>query len=284
MSDTVHRFIFDDYGIRGEVTNLTESSQKMIQAHQYPTFISDLLQQAAAVNVLLATTLKFEGRISIQLQSQSSLRMLVVQTSHQLGFRGMAQFDEQADYSKMTFKDLTKDGQMCITIEPLKGKRYQGIVSLDGENLAQCVENYFNQSEQLKTRIWLFNNQQQVFGLLLQALPDMDSEASFQHLTHLASTLTEQECLSVDSETILHRLFHQEAINNLSVDNIEFSCGCSREKMLDSLMLLGEEEISQILAEEGQISMNCEFCRNHYSFTDLDIKKHHSLEGNSTQH
>ena len=242
------------------------------------------MQQAAAVNVLLATTLKFEGRISIQLQTQSKLNMLVVQTTHQLGYRGVAQYDHDVDYTQVSFKDLTENGQMCITIEPLKGKRYQGIVSLDGDNLAQCVETYFNQSEQLKTRIWLYNDHSQVFGLMLQALPDMSSEESFQHLVFLATTLTKQECLSVDSETLLHRLFHQESINNLAVDSIEFSCSCSQEKMLNSLTLLGEEEIKQILQEDGEIAMTCEFCLNHFSFTEIDIKKNQGLEGNSTQH
>ncbi len=284
MTDTIHRFIFDDFGIRGELVKLSDSSQRMIQGHQYPKFISDLLQQAAAVNVLLATTLKFEGKISIQLQTQGSLDMLVVQTSHKLGYRGVAQYDQNADYSQMTFKDIAVNGQMCITIEPSKGKRYQGIVSLEGEDFAQCVENYFNQSEQLKTRIWLYNDHSQVFGLMLQALPDMSSEESFQHLVFLATTLTQQECLSVDSETLLHRLFHQESINNLAVDAIEFNCNCSQEKMLNSLSLLGEEEIKQILEEDGEVAMTCEFCLDHFSFSEIDIKKHHGQQGNTTQH
>lgn len=284
MTDTIHRFIFDDYGIRGELVKLTSSSQQMIQAHDYPPFIANLLQQTAAVNALLATTLKFEGRISIQLQTQGDLKMLVVQTSHELGFRGVAHFDKQVDYSQMIFSDITQDGQMCITIEPLKGKRYQGIVPLEGDSLAQCVESYFKQSEQLKTRIWLYNDQSQVFGLMLQALPDMKSEESFQHLVHLASTITEQECLTVEGEILLHRLFHQENINNLAIDPIEFKCDCSRSKMLNSLSLFGENEIKEILDEQDEITMTCEFCLNYFDFNELDIKKHQSLKGNSTQH
>ena len=284
MTDEIHRFIFDNYDIRGEIVKLSTSSQRMIQGHKYPFIIANLLQQAAAVNVLLATTLKFEGRISIQLQTQGKLKMLVVQTSHALGYRGVAQYDKQADYSNMTFKDITKDGQLCITIEPTKGKRYQGIVPLEGDNLGQCVETYFKQSEQLRTKIWLYNDHSQVFGLMLQALPGMSDEESFQHLVFLSTTLSEQECLSVDSDTLLHRLFHQESINNLAVDSIEFNCGCSRTKMLNSLILIGDDEIDEIISEEGELSMTCEFCLNNFAFSDIDIKTHRSVEGNSTQH
>jgi len=284
MTDTIHRFIFDNYGIRGELVKLSHSSQQMIREHHYPLLIADLLQQAAAVNVLLATTLKFEGRISIQLQTPGQLKMLVVQTDHQLSFRGVASYDQSVDYSQLSFKDLTEQGQMCITIEPKKGERYQGIVSLEGDNLAQCVEKYFNQSEQLKTRIWLFNDNQQVCGLLLQALPDMPDETSFKHLEFLAETLKQEECLAIDSATILHRLFHQESIDHLAVDAIEFKCGCSETKMLDSLVHLQEEEIREIIDEMGEITVKCEFCLNKYAFTDIDIKKHRSPEGNTTRH
>lgn len=284
MTDKIHRFIFDTYGIRGEVVKLEDSCQRMLQDHQYPPFIASLLQQAAAVSILLATTLKFEGKISIQLLTQDKLKMLVVQTNHKLGYRGLVRYDKQADFSTMTFKELSKDGQMSITIEPLKGKRYQGIVPLGGNTLAECVENYFNQSEQLETRIWLYNNDSQVCGLMLQALPDMLSQESFEHLVYLSETLTEQECLSIDSDILLNRLFHQESIKNFVAEPVRFVCGCSEKKMLDSIQLLPEEEIAQILATKGSIAVKCEFCLNQFEFSEIDIKTDHQIEGNTTRH
>ena len=284
MSDKIHRFIFDTHGIRGELVKLNQSSARMLKDHRYPPFIATLLQQAAAVNILLATTLKFEGKISIQLQASQLVKMLVVQTTHKLGFRGLVRFDKQADYSKVAFEDLTENGQMSITIEPLKGKRYQGIVPLNGKNLAECVENYFNQSEQLETRIWLFNDEEQVFGLMLQALPDMLSQDSFEHLVYLASTLSKEECLSVDSDILLHRLFHQESIRGLAVYPVKFTCGCSKTKMLNSLNLLPEEDINEILASKGEVAVKCEFCLNQFRFSELDLKSSNSLKGNETKH
>ena len=289
MTDKIYRFIFDTYGIRGEMVKLEQSSQTMLQAHQYPPFVASLLQQTAAVSALLTTTLKFEGRISIQLQTHGKIKRLIVQTTHDLGYRGLVHFDRQADYSEMTFKELTKNGQMSITIEPLKGKRYQGIVPLDGNNLAQCVEKYFDQSEQLKTRIWLYDsvskaNESQVFGLMLQALPDMLGEEPFNHLACLADTLTQQECLSTDSETLQHRLFHQESLNNLAVDQVRFECSCSRTKMLNSLSLLSENELNETFDDIGDIKVECEFCLSHFSFNQLDIKASLGVQGNLTQH
>jgi len=284
MPDQIHRFIFDTYGIRGELVKLEASSQRMLQDHRYPPVIASLLQQTAAVSALLATTLKFEGKISIQLQTPGDLKMLVVQTTHKLGYRGLARFEPETDYNEKSFAELTQNGQMSITIEPNKGKRYQGIVPLNGVNLAECIENYFNQSEQLQTRIWLFNDDNQVCGLLLQALPDMLSDDAFEHLVYLASTLTPDECLSVDSEILLHRLFHQESVKNLAVDPINFTCGCSEKKMLDSIRLLPEHEIKEILESKGALSLRCEFCRSGFQFNEVDIKRHQSLQGNQTRH
>ncbi|WP_444996868.1 Hsp33 family molecular chaperone HslO [Aliikangiella sp. IMCC44359] len=284
MSDTIHRFIFETDGIRGQLVKLNQSAQKMLNGHNYPPLIADLLTQAASINVLLATTLKFEGKISLQLQTPDKLKMLVVQTTHDLNFRGLARYDDDIDYSTLTFKDLTRKGHLSITIEPSKGKRYQGIVPLDGTNLSQCVENYFEQSEQLKTRIWLFTEKKQACGLLLQALPDMISQEAFMHLNHLASTLNKEEALTVESEMLLHRLFHQEDIRYLSVDDIHFACGCSRKKMLDSLSLLPEKEVTDILQTEGLISVKCEFCLEQFNFKELDIKEHNQVSGNNTKH
>ena len=130
MSDKIHRFIFDSFGIRGELVQLESSIQSMLNKHNYPPIIAELLQQVAAVTILLTTTIKFEGKISVQLQTKEQMKLLVVQANHNLGFRGVARYDKKANYSAMTFEDLTKNGQLSITIEPKKGQPYQGLVEL----------------------------------------------------------------------------------------------------------------------------------------------------------
>jgi len=284
MSDTIHRFIFDSFGIRGEFVQLEASMQRMLQNHHYPKVISDLLQQAAAVSILLTTTLKFEGKMTIQLQTKGKMKLLVVQANHELGFRGIARYDKEANYDGMSFKDLIQEGNLSITIEPKKGKRYQGYVELGHDTFAACIESYFNQSEQLKTRIWLFNDNKQVGGLMLQALPDMLSQESFDHLVFLSETLTEEETLSIAPEILLNRLFHQESIKDLITQEAKFHCGCSRKKMLDSVALFTEQEINDMLSNNQQISAKCEFCLDKFDFSRLDIKSHQALTGNTTKH
>ncbi|MDQ7048543.1 MAG: Hsp33 family molecular chaperone HslO [Enterobacterales bacterium] len=284
MPDNIHRFIFDSFGIRGELVQLEDSVQRLLQSHQYPPAIADLLNQVAAVTILLTTTLKFEGRLTLQLQTSNKMKLLVVQANHKLGYRGIARYDKQADYNGMSFSDLTKGGQLSITIEPKKGKRYQGYVALDKDTFAACVEDYFNLSEQLKTRIWLFNNDSQSCGLLLQALPDMLSQDSFDHLVYLAETLTAEECLSIDASVLLSRLFHQEEVRDLQLDEVKFHCGCSKKKMLDSVALFPVEEIQSMIEEKGKITVKCEFCLNQFNFNALDLKRHQAIQGNKTQH
>lgn len=284
MSDKIQRFIFDSFGIRGELVHLETTTQRMLKNHNYPPIIADLLQQVAAVTILMTTTLKFEGKLSVQLQTPDNLKLLVVQANHELGFRGIARYDRKADFSNLSFKEMTEGGNLSITIEPKKGKRYQGYVELGKGNFAECIENYFNLSEQLKTRIWLFNDEKQVKGLMLQALPDMLSQDSFDHLVYLAKTLSTEECLSVDSDILLNRLFHQESVRDLMSQEVKFHCGCSRKKMLDSVALFPEEDISSLLEEKGKVTVKCEFCLTQFDFSELHLKNHQALTSNQTKH
>lgn len=284
MSDKIHRFIFDSFGIRGELVQLEESVQRMLQNHDYPPLIANLLQQVAAAAILMTTTLKFEGRLSIQLQTSSALKLLVVQCNHKLGFRGIARLDKEKTLDSSTFNDLAKNGKLTITIEPKKGKRYQGLVALEKDNFTNCIEEYFNQSEQLRTRIWLFNNDTHVTGLMLQALPDMLSQDSFDHLVYLAQTLTKEECLTIDASILLHRLFHEEKIRNLLIEDVKFNCGCSRKKMLNSISLFPEDEIEEIIETKGHVAVKCEFCLAQFKFKRVDIQTHQAMSSNQTLH
>ncbi len=284
MPDKIHRFIFDSFGIRGELVQLEASVQSMLAKHNYPVIIADILQQVAAVSILLTSTLKFEGKMSVQLQTEDNLKLLVVQANHKLGFRGIARYNKDVDYSEMSFKDLTNGGHLSITIEPKKGKRYQGMVGLGRDSFAECIEDYFNQSEQLKTRIWLFNDDNSVTGLMLQALPDMLNQDSFDHLVYLSETLTKKECLSVSGDILLNRLFHQENVRDLLTQDIRFQCGCNKKKMLDSVALFPEDELQSIINQKGFVTVKCEFCLTQFDFSELNIKNHHAFAGNSTKH
>jgi len=281
MADQLTRLIFDDFNIRGVAVRIKNDTEQLISTHNYPEPLAKLLLEAAAINAMLTTTLKFEGRISLQLQTPNSLKLLLVQTTHELEYRGVLRHE---DYAGEDFQTLTKNGQMVITIEPDKGERYQGIVALDGDSLTACIEGYFAQSEQLNTRLLVFSRATGVFGLLLQALPDLSSEADFEHVETLAKTLTEDEAFALDNNDILHRLYHEERVRSLADETIEFVCNCSRDKMLSSLQLLQEEEINEIIQADGHVEIQCEFCLTQYQFSDLDIKSFGAVEGNDTRH
>jgi molecular chaperone Hsp33 len=283
MSDSLTRFIFDEFNVRGVLVKLKQSSARMIEGHGYPALLGTMLQEAAAINLLLATTLKFEGKISIQLQTPGALKLLFSQTTHDYTFRGVIHHESE-DNQPTSFSELTKNGQMAITIEPEKGQRYQGVVALEGNNLAECIEGYFAQSEQLITRLFVFTQGHEVCGLLLQALPDLSSQEDFDHLVTLAETLTSEEIFSLENQDILYRLFHQEMIRNLEDDAVSFACPCSREKMLASIQMLDNAEIEEILEDEGHVSVVCEFCLNQYDFTRIDIKEFLAVQGNETRH
>ncbi len=172
---------------------------------------------------------------------------------------------------------------MALTIEPENGTRYQGIVPMHQHSLAANLEDYFRQSEQLATRIWLFSNGKKASGLMLQAMPEGHNEESFEHLCQLAETLTEKEALKLDRDTILHRLFHQDPLRLFPASSVEFFCGCNREKSLASLTLVPKEELHEILDKDGVINVNCEFCQKNYQYDSIDVEQIFANSGHDMQ-
>ncbi|MEE8058044.1 MAG: Hsp33 family molecular chaperone HslO [Pseudomonadales bacterium] len=276
MTDLLQRFIFDTTDIRGELCRLEQSYQDCLAAHQYPKAVANLLGEFMAAAALLSATLKFEGTLTLQARSKGEIPLIMAEASSEHKLRGIARGADNASSSEFT--TLLANSQLSITIDPKQGNRYQGIVPLDGNNLAQCLETYFQQSEQLSTRIWLHSNGQQAAGMMLQELPasrTLDTEQrqqNWQHMTKLAETLSEEELLSLTFENLLYRLYHQEQVRLFEPDSLQFKCRCSRSRTLNALRTLGEEELQCILAEQGVIDMNCEFCHQHYHFDNKDIQ------------
>jgi molecular chaperone Hsp33 len=171
-------------------------------------------------------------------------------------------------------------GRLVLTIEPDDAQPYQGIVPLQGENLAAALQTYFEQSEQLKTRLWLFANETDAVGLLLQELPAQNNDKSdWERIEILANTVTEQELLELDCEDLLYRLFNEELVRLFDAEPVEFKCACSRPRIARTLRALGEEELEGILQEQGRIEVGCEFCGENYLFDRVDVETLLSGEG-----
>jgi molecular chaperone Hsp33 len=187
-------------------------------------------------------------------------------------------------------KELSGDGNLTVTIENEDlSQRYQGIVPLDCQELAGCLQGYFENSEQLPTRLWLSADASGVSGLLLQRLPDdsvagrsasgdrspMDPaeiEDAWNRVQLLAETLKPAELRGLTDQEILHRLFAEDDVRLFDQTPVFFRCRCSRERVEGMLRSLGAEEIKSVLAERGSVEVRCDFCNRAYQFDAVDVE------------
>lgn len=278
--DQLHRYIFKDYNVRGELVQLKDSYSQIIETGDYPNVIANLLGELMCATSLLTATLKFEGEISVQLQSKGVIKYIAINGTHEQNLRGTARWDGELSTSNL--QQLLPNGLLVITISPKEGERYQGVVSLNCNTLAECLENYFTQSEQLETCIILHcDPQQQVAGgMLLQVLPkEVDAaQRDFQHLKVLTSSVTKQELLSIDANELLFRLYHEETVELFSPSPVAFVCGCSKERSGNALRAVSYSELMDIIESDGVIKLNCQYCNAIYEFNADDINAlHHKI-------
>ncbi|WP_298186128.1 Hsp33 family molecular chaperone HslO [uncultured Pseudomonas sp.] len=278
MSDFSQRFLFDDSDIRGELVGLTDSYSHVLAKHTYPQPVAQLLGELLAAASLLIGTLKFEGLLILQARSSGAVPLLMVECSNEGDLRGIARYHGEQIAANASLSELMPDGVLAMTVDPKAGQRYQGIVDLEGETLADCLTNYFATSEQLPTRFWLCADGQGARGLLLQQLPadrltDADErEASWQHTMALADTVKPEELLGLDNETLLHRLYHQETLRLFEPRALQFRCSCSRERSGRALISLGQADAEALVQEHGgSVEIDCQFCNERYLFDAADI-------------
>ncbi|PSS72425.1 Hsp33 family molecular chaperone HslO [Shewanella algae] len=271
--DTLHRYLFDNADVRGELAQLSDSYRQIVNTHDYPERLKVLLGELLAATSLLTATLKFEGDISVQLQGQGGpVSLAVINGNNRQELRGVARW--QGEIAADTpLEQLFGQGYMVITLTPTEGERYQGVVALDKPSIAECLESYFAQSEQLPTGIWLFADGEHAAGMLLQVLPSEQSEnTEFEHLTQLTATIKAEELFSLQATEVLHRLYHQEQVRLFDPVSVSFKCTCSRERSAAAIRTLAKEEIDAIIQEKGLVEMGCEYCNSHYRFDAIDIE------------
>jgi molecular chaperone Hsp33 len=274
-TDTLQRFLFERSGVRGELVRLSATWQAVCARQAYPPAIGRVLGEMMAAAALLAATLKFQGALVMQIQGSGPLRLLVVECTAGLALRATAQW---AGEPTGDFAQLVGEGRFAITLDPRDGRpAYQGIVAVEGGSVARTLEHYMARSEQLPTRLILTAEGGVAAGLLLQRLPgssgaDPSREADdWERLSHLAATLTPGELVRLPFQEILRRLFHEEDVRLFDPEPVHFACSCSRAKVADMLRLLGREEVTGILAEQGRVTVTCEFCNQRYEFDAVDV-------------
>jgi molecular chaperone Hsp33 len=279
--DCLHRFVFEHYPIRGHLVHLDASWRALIEHRAYPGEIRDLLGEAVAASLLLAATIKFDGVLSLQLQGDGPVHLLLAQCTSGLGVRGLARHRGlPGDPAASGVEALIGAGNLTVTLETDDGaQRYQGIVPIGGARLADSLQVYFQNSEQLPTRLWLHANESGVSGMLLQRLGERGGEGAssaaiddaWRRVQLIGDTLTPEELSTLADAEILHRLFNEDDLRLFEPSPVYFRCRCSRERVAGMLQGLGGAETRSILAERGEVEVRCDFCNRAYVFDAVDV-------------
>ncbi|EOU9539796.1 Hsp33 family molecular chaperone HslO [Cronobacter dublinensis] len=273
--DQLHRYLFENYAVRGELVTVSETWKQILENHDYPLPVKTLLGELLVATSLLTATLKFAGDITVQLQGDGPMTLAVINGNNQQQMRGVARVQGEVPVDA-DLKTLVGNGYLVITITPEEGERYQGVVGLEGDTLAACLEDYFMRSEQLPTRLFIRTGEAQgqpaAGGMLLQVLPAQDAQTDdFNHLATLTETIKADELFTLPANDVLWRLYHEEEVTVYDPQAVEFKCTCSRERCADALRTLPDEEVTQILEEDGEVDMHCDYCGTHYVFDAMDI-------------
>lgn len=273
-ADIRTRFIFDDMPVRGLHVRLENVWKHIVGQKHYPPAIRRALGELLAAGALLSGNLKTDGTLIVQVQGQGRLKMLVVEATSDQTVRATARWDETADINDdESLTDLLGSNSVFVlTLQPKDAEPWQGVVPLEGGSIAQMLINYTKRSEQLDTQIVLASSDDACGGLLVQRLPETEPDAaSWEHVSTLAQTLTPEELTGLDAQHVLYRLFHETPPRVFDPENIEFACTCSRGKVSDMLLMLGGEEVGGVVAEQGSIQIDCDFCHAKYVFDETDV-------------
>jgi molecular chaperone Hsp33 len=287
ISDQVRRFILEQRPVRGHWAHL-ESAWRELRAHaSYPAPVNELLGQAVAAVVALSATLKFRGTLTFQLQGSGAVRLLVAQCTDNFHLRAVARWDETAlaaleaaEASGTLFRDLVgADGRVTVTIEAdEKSMRYQGVVPLAGDSLAESLEAYFATSEQLPTRVVLAADQERAAGLLVQKLPGQEADADEQGAAAwldaqaALARVPPRALLNAPMEVVLPHAFAGLDLRVFRGSPVSFECRCSPGRVAGVLKAPGAGEIRDVLREQGSVTVTCEFCQRPYRFDSIDIE------------
>jgi len=303
----LHKFLFDGLPVRGMLVRLTDGWQEVLArraaaSDAFPAPVRALLGEMAAAGVLMQGNIQFAGALVLQMYGDGPVKLAVAEVQSDLAFRVTAKVvGEVEDDAKLeAMLNVHGQGRCAITLDP-KDKRpgqqpYQGVVALHGDRreplqqLSEVLEHYMLQSEQLDTRLILAADDNIATGLLIQRLPVQGEgnlqgaqrnedliglDEAYNRIALLAGTLTREELLTLDADTILRRLFWEEPIRRFPAQRGDagprFVCSCSRERVGSMLKSLGRAEVDGILAEQGRVEIGCDFCGVKYHFDPVDV-------------
>ena len=275
--DSRYRFVLEKTNVRGVVVNLQDTWREVLSRADYPPNVRRVLGHAMVAMPLLASTIKFEGKLTLQAKGSGPVGLLVVQADATGGQRGLAHW--QSDPPESPLSQIFGDATLTIQIESGKrGEIYQGIVEATGDSLQDALGRYFENSEQLPTRLILHCNDQQAAGILIQQLPATadqpmtdDSEDDWNRISLMAATVGASELMESGISELLTRVFSEDEVRLFDAEPLRFDCRCSRERTAGLIEGLGRAEAEDILAEQEQIEIICEFCNAKQVFDSIDV-------------
>jgi molecular chaperone Hsp33 len=281
-TDRVRRFVLERHPIRGHAVRLAQSWQELREHQDYPPAVQKLLGEAVGAVALLAATLKFDGVLTLQLQGKGLVNLLVAQCTNDFKLRAMAR--HQPIEGEPGFRALAGDGQIVVTVEAAdRASSYQGVVPITGDSLAESLEAYFLQSEQLPSRVVLAATASVVSGMLVQRMPSVGGtqqpgdpaalEAAWMKCDHAMASLTPDQLLSDDMEQRLVNMFGADEVRVFGGNEVIFECRCTRSRVGAVLRSLGVEEIRSVIKEQGSVTVTCEFCQKPYKFDPIDAEQ-----------
>lgn len=277
-------FLLPRFSLRGRLVRLQTLNKEILGQHPYPDPVAKVLAELLAAGATLASLLKYEGVFTLQTKTSGPLHLVVVDVTNKGDMRAYAQFKPQEIMANDSFRNLIGKGYLAFTVDQdVKiDHRYQGIVALEHETIPHALEHYFQQSEQLDTKVFIASEKTgdtawKSSALLIQQMPSKKvDEEDWNYIESVLATLSSKEFLdfSIDYEKLLYRLFHEGDVTVFDPHPLKAKCRCSSERIKVFLNTLSPDEIESLL-EKGHLKMTCEFCNHVYEFDRKDLMTVH---------
>lgn len=284
--DKIVGFTIPGHNARGRIVRLGPVLDQILANHAYPDVIERTVSEAVLLTALMGSTLKpDEGQLTLQAQTEVGIIDLLVSDYVNGDLRGYARYDEdklaESGPTPSLFA-LFGRGYLALTFDmSVTSERYQGIVPLEGESLADAADYYFTQSEQIPTLIKIAihkdaDGRHQAGGLLVQYLPEgeVDKERihvreatpGWDHVSALAATVKDSELTdnTLALEHLLWRLFNEDEVHVLPDIALNKGCRCTLNHYETVLSRFGQEDRNEMADERGLIVVDCAFCHKKF--------------------
>ena len=273
--NTIRRFLFKDLDIRGQHLSISQTWQAMIQDRSYTSQVRRLFGELSALAIILANGLKHRGKLTIQYQGDGKVSLLLIEVTDDMKIRGMVRSDGAIKEDE-SLDAILGEGQMAVTLYNAQtDSSFQSLIPRNPKGLIQTFEDYFSQSEQLDSKLWVASTKENLSAMLIQKLPEIKNNngEDWNRVVALANTTTDEELCSLQAEQLLHRLFHEETVQLFPQEQVDYECQQAQKRFERIIFDLGEQDARDLLKERGEISIHNEICNEHLFFNEQDVDR-----------